>query len=606
MNGLLKQFIGTMRRVHLSLWLSLLVCSSLASCYNKTFTAPITASLEERVGYIDKDGRWTCLDDNNWTYYVLSVEEDDVVSFKCYGPMFAAFLTTYQRPRKGNFAAIKDLRLGHDARLFFRPGEHLLKVPSGVHYLYITRRHHLTDAMLRYLYINEQNVLDGEDVAADTTMFTDYPGDLQQVCIHHDSFCRDADSEHPWHIGSNGNKDFPMDYVSPRSDYATVDDGFRLSNGYCYNDTTVKTRETFRLVNRKLGRCLLIEVGMPENNGVSEQIVYNFSDETDYSSFLVTRSHDGINIEHTLRKEGKDAVSRQLGRTCSGQAVRFFLCDTLASIYMDDSLMMAIPVHYDKDKRVGMMIDRTHNYRCRFFNVFNLMPYRLYSEHRFTDSGVKQTHAGIPQGWGQDYSFTLSSNNTCGSRFSERYELRRETVTDYTNDRVEKSFNHQLQTNLRKVMVEFDVFLPADFEKDSLTDCIFQIHDRPATPSLGARSPYLALRVKNNHFLLTSMSIERWANHGFNTNESVVLADCKLGQWTHFQIYIKEGYLPQHRPLTRVTINGKKVYESTQPNCNNNPMGGYVRYGIYKASWLKQSSTIAKKVVYFDNFKVYM
>jgi len=596
-----------MLKVTTSVWLSLLFCSCLASCYDKSWTAPITSSLEEKVGYIDKDGRWTCLNDSNWTYFVLPVEEYDVVSIKCYGPTFAAFLTAYRQPNKGELASIKGQLIGHDARRFFKPGEHRMRVPHGVQYLYIARRHNGTDAMLRYLYVNEKNMLDGEDVIIDSTMFAGYLDDLQQVCIHHDSFCRDAaDNSRPWHIGSNGNEDYPMDYSSPRADYASCDDGFRLSDNHCINDTTVNVSESFRLVKHKLGSQLLIEVGVPDKEGTSEKIVYDFNGYTNYCSFFLMRNRDSITIEHSLRKAGVETKSQLLTAKCSGQTVRFFLRDTLASIYMDDSQLVATPVHYDKDKRVGIMIDRRHSYRYRFFNVFSLMPYRLYSESRFTDRGIKQTHVGIPQGWVQDYSFTLSPDNTCGSRYSERFELRRETVTDYTNDRVEKSFNHQLQANLRKVMVEFDVYLPTDFGKDSLTDCLFQIHDRPALSSLGARSPYLALRVKNCQFLLTLMSIEQWANSGFNVNESVVLANCELGQWAHFQIYIKEGYLPQHLPQTKVTLNGKVVYESSLPNCNNNPMGGYVRYGIYKAAWLNQTNTITKKVVYFDNFKVYM
>lgn len=80
-----------------------------------------------------------------------------------------------------------------------------------------------------------------------------------------------------------------------------------------------------------------------------------------------------------------------------------------------------------------------------------------------------------------------------------------------------------------------------------------------------------------------------------------------MGKWTHFSIYLKEGYLFEHSPVTRILINEELVYESFDPNVNNNPRGGYIRYGIYKSSWLRRvDEPIKKKVLYFDNVNVIM
>lgn len=103
------------------------------------------------------------------------------------------------------------------------------------------------------------------------------------------------------------------------------------------------------------------------------------------------------------------------------------------------------------------------------------------------------------------------------------------------------------------------------------------------------------------------MSIEKHEKKGFNVNKVLPIADCELGKWNHFSIYLKEGYLPEHNPHTTIMLNGGIIYESIEPNTNNNPRGGYIRYGLYKADWLKErEGPIKKKVLYFDNFMVKM
>lgn len=583
-----------------------LLCSFvLIKASDKIPVEPITALLEEHTGNINSGGRWDNLDDKNWTYSIIEVEPGSELSFKCYGQFFIAFLTSYEKPVKGGkptFVSTKDF----SERLTFRAGVHTLVVPDGAKYLYFSRLTRGSDSTPRYLYVDYENVLEGNYPDVVQNVFEDYPADKQQVCIHHDSFCREISGK-KWHIGSNGGEVFTMNYISPRQDYQTVDDGFRINEGFLTKDSNVTVKEAFRLIERKLSEESLIEVGLPTINKSVERIIFNFKDDESFDSYLITRNKKRITVAFVSRINGKENKTRILRKKLKGNALRFFLSNNGTLIYLDSQQIASVKYKLNASLKCGLMIDKDHQYSYDFFNVFNLKPYKVYDEARFTDNGTGKTHAGLTQGMVQDYSYRLDTEKAHLSPYAERFELHRNTITDYKNDRVEKSFNYQLQTNLRKIKIDFDVLIPADNSKDESFDCIMQIHDRTDDETL-SRSPYIAIRVQNNKFVLTSQSIEKPAKSGFNVNKIQPIADCKLGKWTHFSIYIKEGYLPEHNPVTRIEIDDKLAFESNDPNCNNNPRGGYIRYGIYKADWLKGigDTRIQKKIIYFDNFIVRM
>ena len=588
-----------------SLALVLLCSFVLLKASDKIPVEPITALLEEHTGNINSVGRWDNLDDINWTYSIIDVKPGSVLSFRCYGQFFIAFLTSYEKPVKGSkpaFVSAKD----YSDRLTYRAGEHTLIVPEGAKYLYFSRLTRGSDSTPRYLYVDYENVLEGNYPEVAQNIFDDYPTDKQQICIHHDSFCRKTTGK-KWHIGTNGGEVFAMNYISPRTDYEIQDDGFRIHDGFLVNDSNVSVREAFRLIERIVSDESLFEVGLPSINKSVERIVFNFKDSENFDSYQITRNKKTIILDFISRIRGKENKTRIIRKNLEGNTLRFFSSQKGTVIYLDSLQISHVDYQLKPSLKCGLMIDKENSYSYDFFNVFNLEPYKEYDEARFTDNGRGKTHAGLTQGLVQDYSYRLDTEKAQLSPYAERFELRRNTITDYRNDRVEKSFNYQLQTNLRKIRIDFDVLIPADNASDESFDCIMQIHDRADDESL-SRSPYIAIRVQNNKFVLTSQSIERPVKSGFNVNKILPIADCKLGEWTHFSIYVKEGYLPEHNPVIRIKIDGQLAYESTDPNCNNNPRGGYVRYGVYKADWLKGlgDTSVQKKIIYFDNFIVQM
>lgn len=567
---------------------------------------PVTSLLREHVGNINSAFHWDNLKNEDWSYSIIEVKPQQKISFKCYGMVFMAFLRSYYEPIKGESPDFCTSDPDYSRRLSFSAGEHSIIVPDEANYLYFSRLLNGRDSTPRYLYVDYENALDGIVSESPKAVFGDYPYDMQQVCIHHDSFCREITGK-PWHIGSNGGNYFPMDYESPRFDYESVDDGFRIKKGILVNNQGVKIEEAFRFIKTTINREALIEIGVPKEISVYERFVFNYKDDNNFEYIQVFRKKRRVIIELSTRVNGIGSNKVVLKKRLTGKTIRFFTGENGIFIFCNNKRWGKVGSILKSELKCGLMIDKYHKYQYDFFNFFLLQPYKIYDESIYTDNGIELTHSCLKQGWVQDYSYSLDTIIAQKSRVAERFELRRSTITDYKNDRVEKSFNYQLLTNLRKIRIEFDVLIPNDFEADHSQDCLVQIHDRVDDASLEGRSPYFSIRLQNNKYVLTAMSIEKQEKHGFITNRIITISDCTPGKWNHFSIYLKEGYLMEHNPVTQVSINDKLVYESFEPNTNNNPRGGYVRYGLYKADWLKEKTGLIKsKVVYYDNFKVIM
>ena len=104
-----------------------------------------------------------------------------------------------------------------------------------------------TTDMQNYGFMSDLG-MEPKDFWAACGVETEKYGNCFPVCVHHDNFFRTIIGDQ-WKIGTNGSASFPMDYTSPRPDYATVDDGFRITLNYLTNDTSVTVARGIRLID---------------------------------------------------------------------------------------------------------------------------------------------------------------------------------------------------------------------------------------------------------------------------------------------------------------------------------------------------------------------
>ena len=157
---------------------------------------------------------------------------------------------------------------------------------------------------------------------------------------------------------------------------------------------------------------------------------------------------------------------------------------------------------------------------------------------------------------------------------------------------------------LRKIRLEFDIYLPETYTTDTLLEVLAQILTsvNDSTQISQGINPSVSIRTQDDKF-----KVHVWGQSEQNTtrheyDEVVELADVQREKWIHFDIYIKEGYMPEHDPLTVIKIDNKVVYRSIIPNAHNSAAFGIVKYGIYKSPWYAgETGLVNQRDVYFDN-----
>lgn len=194
----------------------------------------------------------------------------------------------------------------------------------------------------------------------------------------------------------------------------------------------------------------------------------------------------------------------------------------------------------------------------------------------------------------------------------EYFELRKEDVTNSLNDRSENTEVRFVQTNLRKRIYSFDVFLPSDyFDNVSGGEAIMQLQLRPDLPK-ESRVPAFTISTELRkgigrwHTNVRSIPTKYAKDEKIKRHDDIDLGVCALGQWTHWEVIMKEGYMDDHMPMVVIKKNNKVVFESNEPNTWNTVQGLYIRYGIYKSTFLPKYSinnSDSKRRLYICNFK---
>lgn len=430
----------------------------------------------------------------------------------------------------------------------------------------------------------------------------------QQICIHHDSFLRDSNPK-KWHIGSNSDDlRKPMDYYSPRNDYESKDDGFYLEDGQLKNDKGVEVAESFRLIKVKLKNEFVIETSIV-TTGKEQKIVFNYLSEKQYDVIRIKYTHQKAQIWLQSFYNDYSFEKKVLSFVIHDKNIRIQFVPSGFRLLNGDQVLREVTHKVDTSKAIGLSIDNRHEFEYNFINVFNIEKFQTFDDNYYLDSFVTSYPRSKVEANNYKYSYSLDSTVVRGSAASERFELHQETCTDYKNDRVERVLDLPVRSNLRKIIVSFDVFLPENFIPDDLYEIIFQIHEGLFGDKAIGRSPSFSLLTQKGYWIIRQLATDK--NKGNSSKDYTYNSKNEIGKynvrkWTHFDVYIKEGYEKDHNPLLLVFKDGQYVYSSLEPNCYNTPRGGYIRYGIYKAQWLSQREQVTERVLYIDNLQVKM
>lgn len=447
---------------------------------------------------------------------------------------------------------------------------------------------------------------------------TEKYGNCFPVCVHHDNFFRTIVGDQ-WKIGTNGSASFPMDYTSPRPDYATVDDGFRITLNYLTNDTSVTVARGIRLIdNVGDSRTFMVEMGAPSKvNNRSALCVVDFENLNFYKVIRITYDQPNDRYRVFLRQVINQADQTEVAIcNISSSVNNFKLLFTGGKLYVyaDDTLMFnGYDLYISQNRGIGIAVEKTRAIELPFFNVFyfrrpiTVNPNFAYDSNSKTYAYV--SHESVPTT--PAYAWDLVTSPARFSQYASRFEVHKTDPYVDNSPRTENVSPGPFRNNLRKVHVSFDVYCDTDYVFDTAYDVHFQMHDLVDSSDSTQRNPNLLIGTENDHWFIT---VRGW--YGKNDTKPTLgllpdeedqtfinIGNIEIGKWTHFDIYYKEGYMIGHNPLTVVYINGELVYKTHALNAYNRPRGTYCKYGIYKASWKSLPSLTDERVIVFDNFK---
>lgn len=251
----------------------------------------------------------------------------------------------------------------------------------------------------------------------------------QQKCVHHDNFHREVTRLDKWKIGENyGSK---VTYYSPRKDYATIDDGFRIKtvveetgdekyphkivSGYLTNDQNVKVEKAFRFIttSSSLKDNFFIETSVPTVGNYAE-VVCNYYDDNNYDAFEITsEKKNKAVLRYKSIKAGKENVSDLYKITYAAKSVWIAYLGKQLRLYLDghditesiidDAKQVIVSFIIEKSRPIGIMVSRQHSYEYRVFDVFSIDRLRRIEVAKVIANN------GIPDKWHtsvtKDYSY---------------------------------------------------------------------------------------------------------------------------------------------------------------------------------------------------------
>ena len=156
------------------------------------------------------------------------------------------------------------------------------------------------------------------------------------------------------------------------------------------------------------------------------------------------------------------------------------------------------------------------------------------------------------------------------------------------------------------------IYLPETHTKSDVWEVVFQMHDRPNDWNNVPPGRQGIFAVESTAGVGGKWRIWGLYNSTYNgggdtqkTAFDVSAGEIKAG-WNDFVFNWRWAHSPGQGGFTKVWVNGTQLVDYTGPNCYNDDIGPYAKFGIYKG-WrdrVSPTDTVQTRLVYHDEYRV--
>ena len=290
-------------------------------------------------------------------------------------------------------------------------------------------------------------------------------------------------------------------------------------------------------------------------------------------------------------------------------------------VCLDAQSRAELPIVFDREKKVGIRLLENGNYKPRFLNCYEPIPFNVADYGSVLEEGNTKTTGEVrvaPHNVGENYNLTFPTDRANNSRRSIRFEYRYQDLRKAGASKMQRArseisgvFSYSPKN---KWIIEYDLLIPDETCDDENTaEIITQIHEGSSTPTSPAFSLFMRGGFLNCTIRGDSRKLSDWVTGGKPEYlETRQLQYLQKNKWYHIKIYLKEGWRADDLPLTLVWVDNNLLFESIKPNCYKYDVEAgrhydYLKFGVYKSGWLKDGFVDKKlhsRIYYFDNFIV--
>ena len=473
-----------------------------------------------------------------------------------------------------------------------------------------------------YNLAKESNLENFEFINENTTI-NDILNFEKVDCIHHDNFHRnDADI-----IGYNGNNEYKMDYNALGNEQLNV----CIRNNICSCINSNYLSESTIILKTVDPQIFPYKILLATDYSVSpnafSQVALNIENQNRYVFIQLSQTAISINNNNSSYSVETTTINNITKTNC----IQVYVYSDKIKIF--DHGIKIIEISVDMHHTLcGLRFRAGNDYNSsqpiinKIFNVYIPSKFIPLDINHYLNNAEDSINVIVNDGEDETikvntrnnlfmnilgafqtntaYGCNVDSIYTLNNNKSLRFYLKEGDPKHSNGTRAElRLLRPKKDITLHSKLMIFNIFIPESYDSDSSSELIMQMHDVADGINVAGLSPGISLTTWRTNITLNTMGYTgKVIDKSEVDEERITITPINKGEWTNIIIYLREGYMEEHDPITAAWVNGKLKLVTNHLNAYNEPFGSYIKIGMYKNSW----NTVTERTIWFNSMMFYI